>query len=103
MEEKVFFYKYYILDKNNGNAHGVLDEMFGKITYHELGIEKFFDNFSGKDVETIVKRPGSPTREADASKLASHFENVELTQEYWTAFEHMTGKKRPAINTNNPG
>lgn len=97
---KIFNYKYYILNKSNRDADGVLEEIMGKIRYHSLRIEKIYNQFTGEDEDVIVKYPDSPDRESDSSKLAEHFNNVELTQDYWTAWEHMTGRKRKAINTN---
>jgi len=93
---KIFNYKYYILDKNK-SAFGVIDETFGKVKYHALKIELIWDDFQNKEVEAIVKWG---EYEADIKKLQESYSDVDLTKDYWTAFSHMTGTKRKAINTN---
>lgn len=95
--DKIFNYRYYILQKNNNSAFGVVDEIFGRITYHTLKLENVFDEFQNKEIETIVK---GEEFEADINKLSKNFEEVEITKYYWVVFEHMTGRKRKAINTN---
>lgn len=93
--DKIFNYKYYVLDKNQ-NAFGVIDESFGNVKYHALKIEKVFDQFQNKEIDTIVR--WGEERQQRIQKLQEAFTEIDITKDYWRVFEHMTGRKRKAVS-----
>lgn len=99
-DNRIFYYKYYALHKFSSQAMGILNEEMGEISYHDLVIDTYFDSFQNKEVETIMRHKDIGEKKMRAQHLLEDSEQYEFTKEFWAAFEHMTGKKRAAINTN---
>lgn len=90
-------YKYYILEKGNNSVSGVVSDDGDTIEYEALMIKAIKDEFSGQMLDQLVPYHESPVRSVPKSDLLKAFEHVEITKEYWTAWEHAAGRKRKAV------
>ncbi len=96
-------YKYYILSSKNHHALGVIDESETTMTVQKLKVDKVFNSFSNSFQDEIV--PDYSMEQVNNAILpkedfAEQFDNVEITKDYWTVFEYLTGRKRSAVSTN---
>lgn len=98
--DRIFYYKYYALHRFSTQAMGILNEEMGVITFHDLVIGTIWNQFTNKDEETIMRHADIGDKTMKAEHLLEDLDNYELTKDYHQAFEHLTGRKRKAINTN---
>ena len=93
-------YKYYVMSKKNNHALGVLEETETTITVQKLKVEKVFDAFTnGYKDEIVADFSIEQVNNAVLPKddLSFRIDEVEITKDYWTVFEYLTGRKRKAI------
>ena len=81
-------------------SYSKVDDTNGVIKYDILHVVPVFNAFTGGYDDNLVPYYESQTIECDAAKLTEEFENVEITKDYWKAWEYASGRKRKAINTN---
>lgn len=98
--ERVFNYKYYALHKFSSVVYGILKEEMGEITFHELVAEKIFDEFTGTDVDALLRHADIGDKKMKAAYLLEDSDQYDFTKSYRDALSHITGIKKMAINTN---
>lgn len=94
-------YKYYVLSKKNNHALGVIEETEKTMTVQKLKVDKVFNAFTNDYQDEIIADTSfQQVNNAVLPKddLSLRIEEVEITKDYWTVFEYLTGKKRKALS-----